>query len=171
MLELAEDLIALGRVDEGIVRLEESLSIATGSGLTKISVEGHRRLAAVFEKVGDLARALEHERAAARSERETITAEARTIVGSYLGSAVPSRDIPRYAELWRAGRLPVEALISSHIALDEIDRAMDTLAEGLAIRIASGASRRPGAPCEELGRAARRPARVLFRHVHRRTAG
>jgi alcohol dehydrogenase len=64
----------------------------------------------------------------------TITAEARTIVGSYLGSAVPSRDIPRYAELWREGRLPVEALISSHIALDEIDSAMDTLAEGRAIR-------------------------------------
>ena len=64
----------------------------------------------------------------------TITAEARTIVGSYLGSAVPSRDIPRYAELWREGRLPVEALISSHIALDEIDHAMDMLAEGRAIR-------------------------------------
>ena len=64
----------------------------------------------------------------------TITAEARTIVGSYLGSAVPSRDIPRYAELWRQGRLPVEALISSHIALDEVNEAMDTLAAGAAIR-------------------------------------
>ncbi|WP_448808075.1 alcohol dehydrogenase catalytic domain-containing protein [Agromyces bauzanensis] len=64
----------------------------------------------------------------------TITAEARTIVGSYLGSAVPARDIPRYAELWRRGRLPVEALISSHVALDEINTAMDTLADGAAIR-------------------------------------
>jgi alcohol dehydrogenase len=64
----------------------------------------------------------------------TITAEARTIVGSYLGSAVPSRDIPRYAELWRQGQLPVEALISSHIGLDDVDRAMDTLAEGRPIR-------------------------------------
>ena len=63
-----------------------------------------------------------------------ITAEARTIVGSYLGSAVPSRDIPRYAELWRAGRLPVEALISSHISLDDVNHAMDTLADGRAIR-------------------------------------
>lgn len=74
--------------------------------------------------------------AAARVELSplTITAEARTIVGSYLGSAVPSRDIPRYAELWRQGRLPVEALISSHIALDEINEAMDTLAAGAAIR-------------------------------------
>ncbi|MFJ6280248.1 alcohol dehydrogenase catalytic domain-containing protein [Arthrobacter subterraneus] len=63
-----------------------------------------------------------------------LTAEARTIVGSYLGSAVPERDIPRYAQLWREGKLPVEALISSHISLDEINAAMDQLAEGKAIR-------------------------------------
>ncbi|THJ64927.1 alcohol dehydrogenase [Arthrobacter echini] len=63
-----------------------------------------------------------------------ITAEARTIVGSYLGSAVPERDIPTYAQLWREGSLPVEALISSHITLDQINEAMDQLADGHAIR-------------------------------------
>lgn len=63
-----------------------------------------------------------------------ITAEARTIVGSYLGSAVPSRDIPKYAQLWRDGKLPVEALISSTIALADINEAMDNLADGKAIR-------------------------------------
>ncbi|MCD0453434.1 alcohol dehydrogenase catalytic domain-containing protein [Actinocorallia sp. API 0066] len=63
-----------------------------------------------------------------------LTAEARTIVGSYLGSAVPSRDIPIYARMWREGRLPVEELISSRIRLSEINEAMDTLADGLAIR-------------------------------------
>ena len=63
-----------------------------------------------------------------------LVAQARTIVGSYLGSAVPSRDIPRYVELWRAGRLPVEALISSRITLAEINSAMDELADGRAIR-------------------------------------
>lgn len=64
----------------------------------------------------------------------TITAEARTVVGSYLGSAVPARDIPRYAQMWREGRLPVDKLISSRIALTEINEAMDLLADGLAIR-------------------------------------
>lgn len=64
----------------------------------------------------------------------TITAEARTIVGSYLGSAVPSRDIPKYAQMWREGRLPVERLISSRIALSDINSAMDQLADGTAIR-------------------------------------
>ncbi|MFE2941866.1 alcohol dehydrogenase catalytic domain-containing protein [Streptomyces sp. NPDC059255] len=63
-----------------------------------------------------------------------VTAQARTIVGSYLGSAVPARDIPRYADMWRKGLLPVEKLISSHITLDEINEAMDTLADGTALR-------------------------------------
>lgn len=63
-----------------------------------------------------------------------MTAESRTIVGSYLGSAVPSRDIPRYVELWRAGRLPLERLVSSHVALDQIDQAMDRLAAGGELR-------------------------------------
>ena len=73
---------------------------------------------------------------AARSEISplTITAEARTIIGSYLGSAMPARDIPRYAQLWREGRLPVEELISDTIVLDDINTAMDTLADGKAIR-------------------------------------
>ncbi|MEW1962643.1 alcohol dehydrogenase catalytic domain-containing protein [Microbacterium sp. NPDC077644] len=64
----------------------------------------------------------------------TITAEARTIIGSYLGSAVPARDIPRFVEWWRAGRLPVEKLITRRIRLGEINEAMDELAEGRAVR-------------------------------------
>jgi alcohol dehydrogenase len=63
-----------------------------------------------------------------------LVAQARSIVGSYLGSAVPQRDIPRYVDLWRAGRLPVERLISSRIPLDDINLAMDELADGHAIR-------------------------------------
>jgi alcohol dehydrogenase len=63
-----------------------------------------------------------------------LVAQARSIVGSYLGSAVPERDIPRYVELWRAGRLPVEKLISSHIRLADINSAMDALADGRAVR-------------------------------------
>lgn len=63
-----------------------------------------------------------------------LTAEARTIIGSYLGSAVPSRDIPRYVELWRAGRLPLERLVSSRIRIDDLDAAMDRLAAGGELR-------------------------------------
>jgi alcohol dehydrogenase len=63
-----------------------------------------------------------------------FVAEGRSLIGSYLGSAVPSRDIPRFVELWRSGRLPVESLVSSTITLDDINEAMDHLADGTAIR-------------------------------------
>ncbi|MGO9225937.1 MAG: alcohol dehydrogenase catalytic domain-containing protein [Mycobacterium sp.] len=63
-----------------------------------------------------------------------LVAEGRSLIGSYLGSAVPSRDIPRFVELWRSGRLPVESLVSSTIRLDGINAAMDRLADGLAVR-------------------------------------
>ncbi len=63
-----------------------------------------------------------------------LTAEARTIVGSYLGSAVPSRDIPRFERLWREGKLPLEELISGTIGLEEVNEGMDRLADGLAVR-------------------------------------
>jgi alcohol dehydrogenase len=63
-----------------------------------------------------------------------VVAEGRSLVGSYLGSAVPSREIPHFVGLWRAGRLPVEALVSSTITLDEINHGMDQLAEGKAVR-------------------------------------
>lgn len=63
-----------------------------------------------------------------------LTAEARTIVGSYLGSAVPSRDIPRFIELWRRGALPLERLISDRIALRDVPTAMERLASGTQLR-------------------------------------
>lgn len=63
-----------------------------------------------------------------------LTAQAKTIIGSYLGSAVPERDIPRYVELWRAGLLPLERLVSSRIRLDELPEAMDRLATGSELR-------------------------------------
>ncbi|HEY6574889.1 MAG TPA: alcohol dehydrogenase catalytic domain-containing protein [Mycobacterium sp.] len=63
-----------------------------------------------------------------------FVAEGRSLIGSYLGSAVPARDIPRFVELWRSGRLPVEALVSSTIGLDQINEGMDQLADGMAVR-------------------------------------
>lgn len=56
------------------------------------------------------------------------------LTGSYLGSAVPQRDIPKYVSLWRAGKLPIEKLISRRITLDELNGAMDDLRDGKEIR-------------------------------------
>lgn len=77
---------------------------------------------------------LPHPDARASISPLSLTAEARTVVGSYLGSAVPSRDIPRYVELWRAGRLPLERLVSDRITLDDLPAALDRLASGAALR-------------------------------------
>jgi alcohol dehydrogenase len=63
-----------------------------------------------------------------------FVAEGRSLIGSYLGSAVPAHDIPHFVGLWRAGRLPVEKLVSSTIGLDEINSGMDELADGHAVR-------------------------------------
>lgn len=63
-----------------------------------------------------------------------FVAEGRSLIGSYLGSSVPSRDIPQFVELWRAGRLPVEKLVSARITLDQINTGMEELADGRAVR-------------------------------------
>jgi alcohol dehydrogenase len=77
---------------------------------------------------------LAHPDARAAISPLSLVAEARTVIGSYLGSAVPTRDIPVFAQWWREGRLPVEALVSSTIGLDDLNRAMDELAAGRAVR-------------------------------------
>lgn len=64
----------------------------------------------------------------------SLVAEERTVRGSYLGSAVPSRDIPRYLALYRAGRLPVDRLLSRTVGLDELNGAFDELAAGRGVR-------------------------------------
>lgn len=65
----------------------------------------------------------------------TLTAEERTLKGSYLGSCVPSRDIPRYMNLFQEDRLPVDKLISDFITLDEINEGFDKLASGDSSRV------------------------------------
>jgi alcohol dehydrogenase len=64
----------------------------------------------------------------------SLVADGKTLMGSYMGSAIPARDIPRYIALWRAGRLPVERLLTSVSPLSEINALFDTLASGQAIR-------------------------------------
>ena len=63
-----------------------------------------------------------------------LVAEERTLKGSYIGTCVPSRDIPRYVALFREGRLPVDRLLTGTIPLAEITAAFDQLAEGKAVR-------------------------------------
>jgi alcohol dehydrogenase len=65
----------------------------------------------------------------------SLTAEERTVKGSYMGSCVPQRDIPNYIEMFQRGRLPVERLVTHRIKLAEINEGFDLLASGDAGRI------------------------------------
>lgn len=63
-----------------------------------------------------------------------IVAENRRILGSYMGTAQPAVDVPAMVALWKAGRLPVDRLVSSRVPLGQINEAMDELASGRAVR-------------------------------------
>jgi len=63
-----------------------------------------------------------------------LVAEARTVSGSYIGSCLPNRDIPAFIALHQQGRLPVDRLISCSLALEDINAAMDALADAQVIR-------------------------------------
>lgn len=64
-----------------------------------------------------------------------LVGEERTLKGSYIGTCVPSRDLPRYVALFREGRLPVDRLMSGTLALDQINEGFDRLAEGSVARL------------------------------------
>jgi alcohol dehydrogenase len=64
----------------------------------------------------------------------SIVAEERTIKGSYMGSCVPRRDIPRYIEMYRAGILPVNKLHTHTLRLEDINAGFDRLAQAQAVR-------------------------------------
>jgi len=65
----------------------------------------------------------------------SLVAEERTLKGSYIGTCVPSRDIPRYVALYREGRLPVDRLMSGTIALEDINAGFDRLHAGEVVRL------------------------------------
>jgi len=64
----------------------------------------------------------------------SLTAEERTLKGSYMGSCVPKRDIPRFISMFRAGLLPVQVLHTRNLELDGLNEAFDVLARGEAVR-------------------------------------
>lgn len=64
----------------------------------------------------------------------TLVAEERTLKGSYIGSGVPTRDIPRFLGLYKRGKMPVDKLLSHRLKLDDINEGFDRLADGSAVR-------------------------------------
>jgi S-(hydroxymethyl)glutathione dehydrogenase / alcohol dehydrogenase len=58
----------------------------------------------------------------------------KQIRGSWGGASQPDQDIPRFAELYRKGKLPLEKLLSHRYKLDEINQAIQDLKQRKIIR-------------------------------------
>jgi alcohol dehydrogenase len=139
-LELAKALGATHTFNAGNPNCKDEIRQATGGGV-----------AFAFEFAGSV-RALELAYGITRRGGMTVTAglppptamfplppvnlvaEERTVKGSYIGTCVPSRDIPRYIDLYRQGKLAVNRLMSGRLKLEDINRGFDLLNEGKAVR-------------------------------------
>ena len=64
----------------------------------------------------------------------SLVAEERTLKGSYIGSCVPRRDLPRYVSLFLGGRMPVDRLLTHRLALEDINAGFDRLHDGSGVR-------------------------------------
>ncbi len=63
-----------------------------------------------------------------------LVADGLTVQGSYLGSCITRRDVPRFIDLYRDGKFPAASLVSHRIRLEELNQALDRLAEVQALR-------------------------------------
>ncbi|MCV0403829.1 MAG: alcohol dehydrogenase catalytic domain-containing protein [Chloroflexi bacterium] len=59
-----------------------------------------------------------------------LVEDGKQIRGSNYGSALPARDFPNIAERYRAGRLPLDALITERIGLEDLEAAFDAMRRG-----------------------------------------
>jgi alcohol dehydrogenase len=59
-----------------------------------------------------------------------FAAEEKVLMGSYMGSCVPQRDIPRYMEMYRTGALPVDLLRTRTLSLEQVNEGFDLLDSG-----------------------------------------
>ena len=64
----------------------------------------------------------------------SLSAEERCLKGSYMGSCVPKRDIPRYLSMFQDGKLPVDKLLSRTIGFNDLNAAMDRLDNAATVR-------------------------------------
>jgi Zn-dependent alcohol dehydrogenase len=59
----------------------------------------------------------------------------RRVLGSIYGSSRPERDFGKTLDLYRAGRLPLDRLVSHRLPLDEIERGFELMKTGEALRV------------------------------------
>ncbi|MBM3558457.1 MAG: zinc-binding dehydrogenase, partial [Alphaproteobacteria bacterium] len=130
-LELARQLGATAAFDARAADVVEQVRAATGGGVD-VAVETAGAAPAVelaYAVTGrggtTVTAGLAHPDRKVSVQQVSLVGEERTLKGSYMGSCVPARDIPRYIALNEAGRLPVERVLSDYIRLDDINAGFD----------------------------------------------
>jgi alcohol dehydrogenase len=63
-----------------------------------------------------------------------LVIEEKTIKGSYMGSCVPVRDIPRFIDLYQQGRLAIDRMVSHRVGFDGLNEGFDRLHAGATVR-------------------------------------
>lgn len=63
-----------------------------------------------------------------------LGAQERSLKGSYMGSCIPSRDIPRFLSMYQSGAMPIDRLAGDQIGLEDLNEAFDSMAEGALLR-------------------------------------
>jgi alcohol dehydrogenase len=81
----------------------------------------------------------------------TIPRLERRVLGSIYGSSKPERDFPQVLALYRAGRLPLDRLVSHRLPLDEVERGFELMHSGDAVRVVLELGSDPTGPTPEVG--------------------
>ena len=63
-----------------------------------------------------------------------LVIEERTYRGTFMGSGVPKRDIPRLIDLYQRGQFPMDRLRSEFIPFERLNESLDLLDQGKVIR-------------------------------------
>jgi S-(hydroxymethyl)glutathione dehydrogenase/alcohol dehydrogenase len=58
----------------------------------------------------------------------------KQIRGSWGGGSDPDRDFPKFADLYRQGKLPLEKILGRRYALSQANKALSELESGAALR-------------------------------------
>ena len=146
-VDLSEDKLALARTLGAV----QTVNASDADAVEQVRALTHGGADFVFEMAGSV-RALDAAWRMTRRGGTTVTAglpppeaalavnvvslvaEERTLKGSYIGTCVPSRDIPRYVAPYRQGRLPVDKPMSGKISLEQINEGFDRLHAGQVVR-------------------------------------
>jgi alcohol dehydrogenase len=139
-LKLARELGATDTFLAGNADVVEEIRSATGGGLDYVietagAIPAMNLAYAIAARGGMIVSAgLPATAATFAFPHAALVTDEKTIRGSYMGSCVPKRDIPRFIALYQRGKLPVQKLRSGYVTFEQLNEGFDRLADGAVLR-------------------------------------